>query len=115
MNMRKLLIVLAALTSAAMTAAASAATPVVSLELGIEAITAGVTLPATNTGPVVMSCTTCTARSYPLTPQTTYFIGATQVTLAQLNRFVSTSGIRLLTIFVTPDASVVTRIVVAAD
>ena len=115
MNMRKLLIVLAALSGCAVSAAAPAATKVMSLELGIEASTDTTTLPATNTGPVVLSCATCQARSYPVTPQTTYFIGAKSVTLAQLNAFVSTNTTRFLTIFVKPDESAVTRIVVAAN
>ena len=113
--MRKLLIVAAALTSYAVAAAAPAAVKVISLELGLEASTDTVTLPATNSGPLVVSCATCKPRSYPLTPQTTYFIGSTSVTLAQLTSFVSTVGRRYLTIFVNPDASAVTRIVVAAD
>ena len=113
--MRKLLIVLAALTGCAATAVAPAATKIVSLELGIEAITDATTLPASNTGMVVLNCATCTARSYPVTPQTTYFIGGQSVTLAQLNTFVSANGRRYLTIFVKPDESAVTRIVVAAN
>ena len=113
--MRKLLIVFAALTGCALTAVAPAATKVISLELGIEASTATTTLPATNTGTVVLTCATCKLRSYPVTPQTTYFIGANSVTLAQLNTFVSTSGTRFLTIFVKPDESAVTRIVAAAN
>ena len=115
MNMRKLLIVFAALTVSALSAAAPAATKVISLELGIEATTDTTTLPASNTGTVVLNCATCTARSYRVTSQTTYFIGANSVTLAQLNTLVSTSGRRLLTIFVKPDDSAVTRIVVEAN
>jgi hypothetical protein len=115
MNMRKLLIVFAALTGCALTAIAPAATKVISLELGIEATTDVTTLPASTTGTVVLNCATCTARSYPVTLQTTYFIGAKSVTLAQLNTFVSTSGRRFLMIFVKPDDSAVTRIVVAAN
>jgi len=113
MNMRKLLIVFAALTGCALTAAAPATTPVVSTELGIEASTATATLPATNTGTVVLTCATCKPRSYPVMPQTTYFIGAKSVTLVQLNAFVSASSTRFLTIFVKPDESAVTRIVAA--
>jgi hypothetical protein len=115
MNMRKLLIVLAALAVSALSAPAPAATKVISLELGIEATTDGTTLPASNTGTVVLNCPTCTARSYPVTAETTYFIGAQSVTLAQLNSFVSTGGRRFLMIFVKPDDSAVTRIVVTAN
>ena len=115
MNMRKLLIVLAVLSGCALAAAAPAATKVISTELGIEATTDVTTLPASNTGTVVLNCATCKLRSYPVTPQTTYFIGAQSVTLAQLNAFVSTSGRRFLMIFVKPDDSAVTRIVVAAN
>src|SRR2546429_1155206 len=96
MNIRKLLIVFAALTVSALSAAAPAATKVISLELGIEATTDTTTLPASNTGTVVLNCATCTARSYRVTSQTTYFIGANSVTLAQLNTFVGTSGRRNL-------------------
>jgi len=115
MNMRKLLIVFAALTGCALAAAAPAATKVISTELGIEATTDVTTLPASNTGTVVLNCATCKLRSYAVTPQTTYFIGAQSVTLAQLNAFVSASGRRFLMIFVKPDDSAVTRIVVAAN
>jgi hypothetical protein len=115
MNMRKLLIVFAALTGCALTTAALATTKVMSLELGIEASTDTTTLPASNTGTVVLTCATCQARSYPVTPQTTYFIGANSVTLAKLNTFVSTNSTRFLMIFVKPDESAVTRIVVAAN
>ena len=111
--MRKLLIVFAALTACALAAAAPAATQVISTELGIEAITDVTTLPVSNTGTVVLNCATCTARSYRVTPQTTYFIGAKSVTLVQLNAFVSASSTRFLTIFVKPDESAVTRIVAA--
>ena len=113
--MRKLLIVFAALTGCALTAVGPAATKVISLELGIEASTDTTTLPATHAGSVVLTCATCKLRSYPVTAQTAYFIGAKSVTLAQLNTFVSTSGRRYLTIFVKPDESAVTRIVVAAN
>ena len=115
MNIRKLLIVFAALTVSALSAAAPAATKVISLELGIEATTDTTTLPASNTGTVVLNCPSCTARSYRVTSQTTYFIAAQSVTLAQLHTFVSASGRRYLTIFVKPDESAVTRIVVAAN
>ena len=115
MNMRKLLIVFAALTVSALSAEAPATSNVISLELGIEATTDTTTLPASNTGTVVLNCPTCTARSFRVTSQTTYFIGAQSVTLAQLNAFVSTSGRRYLTVFVKPDESAVTRIVVAAN
>jgi hypothetical protein len=50
-----------------------------------------------------------------VTPQTTYFIGAKSVTLAELNTFVSRNSRRFLMIYVKPDASAITRIVVAAD
>ena len=113
--MRNLLIVLAALTGFAMTAAAPAATKVISLELALEASPATTTLPSTSAGTVVLSCPACKLRSYPVTPQTTYFIGASGVTLAQLNSFVSTHGTRFLTIFVKPDESAVTRIVASAN
>ena len=113
--MRKLLIVLAVLSGCALAAAAPAAVKVISTELGIEATTDVTTLPASNTGTVVLNCATCKLRLYPVTPQTTYFIGAQSVTLAQLNAFVSTSGRRFLMIFVKPDDSAVTRIVVAAN
>src|SRR5207237_8450236 len=97
MNIRKLLIVFAALTVSALSAAAPAATKVISLELGIEATTDTTTLPASNTGTVVLNCPSCTARSYRVTSQTTYFIAAQSVTLAQLHTFVSPRGSRYVT------------------
>jgi hypothetical protein len=115
MNVRKVLIVAAALTCYAVAAAAPAAIKVISLELGLEASTDTITLPATNSGPLLVSCATCTPRSYPVTPQTTYFIGAKSVTLAELNTFVSRHSRRFLMIYVKPDASAITRIVVAAN
>jgi len=111
--MRNITILFAALLISVASAAALGATKIVSVELAIEASTDMTTLPATNTGPVVLSCASCKTRSYPVTPQTAYFLGAKTVTLAQLNAFVSANGTRFLTIFVTPDGSAVTRIAVA--
>jgi hypothetical protein len=113
MNMRKqwltLAWVLAAWTSAP---AAFAAASIVSVEIGIEASTDMATLPSTNTGAIVLTCGTCRARSYHVTPQTTYFVGSDSVTLAQLTAFISSGGTRGMTIFVVPDESAVTRVVV---
>src|SRR5204863_9392108 len=105
MNMRKLLIVFAALTGCALSAVAPAATKVISLELGIEATTDTTTLPASNTGTVVLNCRTCTARSYRVTSQTTYCIGAQSDSPAQLATFVRASGRRYLPCLLTPDRS----------
>jgi hypothetical protein len=109
--MRKLIL---ALTLAAWTSvpAAYAASSIVSAEIGIEASTDMTTLPMTDTGAVVLACATCRARSYHVTPQTTYFVGTDSVTLAQLKAFVATGGPRGMTIFVKTDESAVLRIVV---
>lgn len=111
MNMRKLMLVL---TLAAWTSvpAVYAASNIVSAEIGIEASTDMTTLPLSNTGVVVLACGTCQARSYHVTPQTTYFVGSDSVTLAQLNAFIATGGSRGMTIFVRTDESAVLRIVV---
>jgi hypothetical protein len=113
MNIRNnLLLLVALLAICGGTAASRAATNIVSVEIGIEASTDMTTLPVTNTGAIVLSCATCRARSYHVTPQTTYFVGTDTVTLAQLNAFVISGGTRGMTIFVKPDESAVTRIVV---
>jgi hypothetical protein len=106
-----------ALTLAASTLipAAYAVSGIVSAEIGIEASTDMTTLPMINTGAVVLACATCRARSYHVTPQTTYFVGTDAVTLAQLNAFISTGGSRGMTIFVKTDESAVLRIVVAGQ
>ncbi len=112
--MRKLIL---ALTLAAWTSAPAvyAASNIVSAEIGIEASTDMTTLPVTDTGAVVLACATCRARSYHVTPQTTYFVGTDSVTLAQLNAFVASSGARGMTIFVKTDESAVLRIVVSGQ
>jgi hypothetical protein len=114
MNIRNnLLVLVAALAICGATAASHATTNIVSTEIGIEASTDMTTLPLTNTGAIVLSCGSCrTPRSYHVTPQTTYFVGTATVTLAQLNAFVISGGTRGMTIFVKPDESAVTRIVV---
>ena len=114
MNIRNnLLVLVAVLATCSATAASHAATNIVSVDIGIEASTDMTTLPVTNTGAVVLSCATCgIPRSYHVTPLTTYFVGTDTVTLAQLNAFVISGGTRSMTIFVKPDESAVTRIVV---
>jgi hypothetical protein len=114
MNIRNnLLVLVAALAICGATAQIHATTNIVSVEIGIEASTDMTTLPVTNTGAIVLSCASCrTPRSYRVTPQTTYFVGAATVTLAQLNAFVISGGTLGMTIFVKPDESAVTRVVV---
>jgi hypothetical protein len=114
MNIRNnLLVLVAVLVICGATAPSPATANIVSVEIAIEASTDMTTLPVTNTGAVVLSCATCrTPRSYHVTPLTTYFVGTDTVTLAQLNAFVISGGARGMTIFVKPDQSDVTRIVV---
>jgi hypothetical protein len=113
MNIRNnLLVLVAVLAICGATAASHATTNIVSVEIGIEASTDMTTLPVTNTGAIVLSCASCRPRSYHVTPLTTYFVGTATVTLAQLNAFVISGGTRGMTIFVKPDESAVTRIVV---
>jgi hypothetical protein len=50
-----------------------------------------------------------------VTPLTTYFVGTASVTLAQLNAFIVSVGTRGMIIFVKPDESAVTRIVVSGQ
>lgn len=114
MNIRNNLFgLVAVLAICGATAASHATTNIVSVDIGIEASTDMTTLPVSNTGAVVLSCASCqTPRSYHVTPLTTYFVGTDTVTLAQLNAFVISGGTRGMTIFVKPDESAVTRIVV---
>jgi len=112
MNMRKLML---ALILASWLPAVYAASNIVSAEIGIEASTDMTTLPATDTGVVVLACGTCRARSYHVTPKTTYFVGSDSVTLAELSTYISTGGSRAMTIFVATDESAVLRIVVAGQ
>jgi hypothetical protein len=112
--MRKLILALT-LAASISVPAVYAASGIVSAEIGIEASTDMTTLPVTNTGAVVLACATCRARSYHVTPQTTYFVGTDAVTLAQLSAFVATGGSRGMTIFVTTDESAVLRIVVSGQ
>ena len=116
MNKRNnLLVFLAALAICGVPAAARATTNIVSIEIGIEASTDMTTLPATNTGAIVLACASCRTRTYHVTPLTTYFVGTASVTLAQLNAFIASVGTRGMTIFVKPDESAVTRVVVSGQ
>ena len=89
-----------------------AGAPFVSQEYAVEASTDGTLLPASNAGTVIRTCENCTTTAYQLTADTTYFIGTQQVTLAQLNAYVATSGSHALTLFVKPGGTTVTRIVI---
>jgi len=116
MYLRHFLILLLAITvGVTLPRAAQAATKIVSIEIGIEASTDMTTLPLTDTGAVVLACGTCKARSYHVTPQTTYFVGSEAVNLAQLNAFAAANRSQAMTVFVKPDESVVTRIVVTGQ
>jgi hypothetical protein len=112
---RSLLALLAITTVATLPRAAQAAPNIVSVEIAIEASTDMTTLPLTDTGTVVLACATCKARTYHVTPQTTYFVGSEAVTLVQLNAFAAANRSHAMSIFVKPDESAVTRIVVAGQ
>jgi len=117
MYLRHSLVLLLAMmtTTAVMPPASQAGPQIVSVEISIEASTDMTTLPLTDTGAVVLACGTCKARSYHVTPQTTYYVGAQPVTLAQLNAFAAANRSQGMMIFVQPDESAVTRIVVAGQ
>ncbi len=84
----------------------------ISVEYGVEADTSSVLLPASALGSVVLTCENCKERSYPLTSATVYQLGQAAVSYAQFAAYVHTAT-GPLTIFIKPDSSAVTRIVMS--
>ncbi len=91
------------------------APPPQTIEMGIEANTAGVSLPSSMPGPVVFSnCGTCNRSALRITPATALMLGAKTLTFAELAR-VAHSGSHFMMIYYKPGSPDITRIVVAAN
>ncbi len=87
----------------------------ISVDYGLEADTSSVLLPASALGSVVFTCASCKSRSYTLTGSTLYQIGASAVTFAEFAAYARSQTLRPLTVFIRPDGSAVTRIVMSGQ
>lgn len=91
------------------------APPPQTVEMGIEADTAAVTLPSSIPGPVVFpGCGTCNRSALRITPATSLMLGAKTLTFAELTR-VAHSGAHFMMIYYKPGSPDITRIVVSAN
>ncbi len=86
--------------------AASADSPVVQLDYGIETSSSVVLMPSSTAGSVVLTCDKCNARSYRLTGNTTYKVGNTQVSFAEFSASLHGTA-RGVMLFVKSDQTVV--------
>jgi hypothetical protein len=88
--------------------------PTRALEDAIESSTDAVLLPTSQPGTLTFrECTEpCALRSLMVTAQSAFFVGRTQVTLAQFNDYIRRSGPRSLMVFRQPGQNNVTRLTV---
>ncbi len=114
MTMRNNLLGLLFTIAAGAATVAHAQVKVVSVDYGIETSTDTMLMPSTSLGSVVLTCKTCTPKTFPLTNQTTFFIGDKPATFAAFGAFLRTAGARSAVVFVKPDGKAVTRIRVLA-
>lgn len=91
--------------------------PLRSLEDAIESTTDDVLLPASQPGTLTFrNCVEpCKLRALQVSAQTTFFVGDTQVTLAELNAYLRGAGQRSLMVFRQPDQATATRVRVAGE
>ena len=91
--------------------------PLRALEDAIESSTDAVMLPTSQPGTLTFrACPEpCKLRSLQVTGQSTFFIGATQVTLADFNAHVRRSGPLFLMVFREPNGANVTRLTVSGQ
>jgi len=93
----------------------ASAPPPQTVDMGIEANTATVSLPSSMPGPVVFTnCATCNRSALRITPATVLMLGARTLTFTELTR-VAHSGAHFMMIFYKPGSPDITRIVVSAD
>jgi hypothetical protein len=105
---------LAAVLAAALSGPAEALlTPA---EEAVEATTVSVSLPTSEQGVIVTkTCPSCALTVLRLTAETRFLVGKTQVTLAQLQKFIATGGTRNLVILYAPRTHAVTRVIVKGE
>lgn len=88
--------------------------PLKSLEDAIESSTEVVVLPTSQPGTLTFrDCAEpCKLRTLDVTAQSTFFVGASQVTLAEFNAYIRRTGPQFLMVFRQPDRKNVTRLMV---
>jgi hypothetical protein len=86
-----------------------------STERTLEASTAGITLPASESGTlVVQGCSACVRNELRVTPRTRYLVGGESVTLAELSAFLRRSGPHFAIVHYGLDKPEVSRLQVSA-
>lgn len=105
---------LAAILAAALSGPAQAV--LIPVEEAVESSTLAVSLPTSEQGVIVTkTCPACALAVLRLTPKTLFLVGKTEVTLAQLQKFVATGGTRNVVILYAPRTRAVTRIIVKGE
>lgn len=112
--MRIKYLALAAVFAAALSGPAEAV--LIAGEEAVEATTLTVNLPTSEQGVIVAkTCPSCAPSVLRLTAETRFLVGKTQVTLAQLRKFVATGGTRNLVILYLPRTHAVVRLIVKGE
>jgi hypothetical protein len=85
-------------------------------EQAIEATTRSISLPASEQGVIVAKpCPTCALAVLRMTAATRLLVGKDQVSLAELQKFISTGGERHMVVMWDPRTRTITRIVVSGQ
>ena len=112
--MRIKVVSLAVLVAAALSGAAQA--QLFAKEQAIEASTRSISLPSSEQGVIVAkTCPTCALAVLRMTAATRLLVGKDQVSLAELQKFISTGGERHMVVLWDPRAHTVTRIIVSGQ
>jgi hypothetical protein len=112
--MRIKYLALAAVLAAALSGPAQAV--LIAAEEAVEATTVSLSLPASAQGVIVAkTCPSCALAVLRLTPETRFLVGKTQVTYAQLQKFIATGGTRNMVVLYAPRTHVVTRVIVMGE
>jgi hypothetical protein len=86
------------------------------MEEAIEATTRSISLPASDQGVVVAKpCPACAPIVLRMTSATRLFVGKSQVSLTQLQKFIATGGERNMVVLYEPRAKTLTRILVSGN
>ncbi len=105
----------AALAALLPLAAASGAEPQLTEE-AFETTTFEATIPAGTDGSIaVRTCAACQLTLMPLTPQTKFRVGGTEVSLAELNDYLRGAGERMLVVLYDPRNRKITGLAVAGE
>jgi len=112
--MRVKTVSLVVLVAAALSGAAQA--QLRAMEQAIEATTRSISLPASEQGVIVAKpCPTCAPVVLRMTAATRLLVGKDQVSLPELQKFISTGGERYMVVLWDPRARTVTRLIVTGQ